>query len=148
MAASFTTIIQLEGKTATGFRVPADAVATLGSGKRPKVLVTIGTHTYRSTIAVYGDEYFLPLNASNRAAAGVKSGDEVQVVLECDTTDRFVDVPKQLAAALDGHPGARVAFSRLSYTKQRERVEAVTSAKREDTRERRIAKIIAELTDA
>ena len=37
----FTTTIELGGKTATGFRVPADIVAALGKGKKPPVTVTI-----------------------------------------------------------------------------------------------------------
>ena len=40
MTVRFRTGIQLEGKTATGFRVPAEVVGALGRGKRPPVLVT------------------------------------------------------------------------------------------------------------
>ncbi|MGH3683138.1 MAG: DUF1905 domain-containing protein, partial [Natronosporangium sp.] len=50
----FRTVIELGGKTATGFRVPSEVVEALGAGKKPKVRVTIGSHTYRSTVAVYG----------------------------------------------------------------------------------------------
>ncbi|MET1231561.1 MAG: DUF1905 domain-containing protein, partial [Candidatus Limnocylindrales bacterium] len=62
----FRTTIQLEGKTATGFRVPVEIVEALGTGKRPPVRVTIGPHVYRSTVAAYGDVYMLPLSAENR----------------------------------------------------------------------------------
>ena len=51
----FRTTIQLEGRTATGFRVPPEVVAGLGGGKRPAVTVTIRGHTYRSTVAACGD---------------------------------------------------------------------------------------------
>ena len=57
-----------------------------------------------------------------------------------------VEVPEDLAVALDAHPGARSAFDALSFSKQRERAFAVASAKRPETRERRVAKIIEELT--
>ena len=50
----FRTTIELHGKTATGFQVPPEVVAALGSGKRPAVLVTIGGHSYRSTVAPMG----------------------------------------------------------------------------------------------
>lgn len=43
--------IELFGKTATGLRVPEEVVAGLGRRNRPPVRVTIGTHTYRSTVA-------------------------------------------------------------------------------------------------
>lgn len=144
---TFTTQIELGGKTATGFQVPADVVEAMGAGKRPKVLVTIGPHTYRSTVAVYSGAFMLPLNADNRRAAGVEAGDTVQVTLAPDTEERRVEVPAELATAFEAHPGTKTAFEALSFTRQREHAQAVTSAKQEATRERRIAKIIAELTE-
>ena len=47
----FRTTLQLAGRTATGFRVPEEAVQALGRGKRPPVLVTINGYTYRNTVA-------------------------------------------------------------------------------------------------
>ncbi|MGW6621767.1 DUF1905 domain-containing protein [Nocardia sp. NPDC055002] len=142
----FTTQIELGGKTATGFRVPADVVEALGGGKRPRVVVTIGPHTFRSTVAVYGGEFMVPLNASNREAAGVSAGDTAEVTVELDREDRTVEVPDDLAQALEQRPGSTAAFAALSYSKQRERVQSVTEAKRAGTRATRIAKIVTELT--
>ena len=65
----FRTTIELGGVTATGFEVPAEVVDALGTGKKPPVRVSIGGHTYRSTVAVMGGRYLLPLSAENRAAA-------------------------------------------------------------------------------
>lgn len=141
---SFETEIELGGKTATGFAVPGNVIESLGQGKKPKVLVTINGHTYRSTVAVYAGVYMLPLNAINRQATRVQAGDRVTVSLALDTDKRSVTVPDELTTALT-HSGLRAQFDALSYSKQRERAEAVGSAKRDATRERRIAKIIAEL---
>ncbi|WP_330275284.1 YdeI/OmpD-associated family protein [Lentzea sp. NBC_00516] len=143
---TFTTPIELAGKTATGLRVPADVVDALGQGKKPRVAVTIGVHTYRSTVAVYGGDFMLPLSAANREAAGVAAGDTVEVTLEPDLAERTVEVPDDLAAALDQHPAVRAAFTALSYSNQRQRAEAVAAAKQPETRARRIEKIIAELS--
>ncbi|MFI6094880.1 YdeI/OmpD-associated family protein [Lentzea sp. NPDC051213] len=143
---TFTTLIELNGKTATGFRVPKDVVEALGQGKKPKVRVTIGAHTYRSTVAVYGGDFMLPLSAANREAAGVGAGDTIEVTLESDLAERTVELPDDLAAALDRHPAARAAFTALSYSNQRQRAEAVAAAKQPETRARRIEKIIAELS--
>ncbi len=74
-ATTFRTFVLLGGKTATGIRVPPDVVVGLGSGKKPAVRVTVGGHTYRSTVAVMGGEFMIPLNAQNRTAAGVTAGD-------------------------------------------------------------------------
>lgn len=47
----FRATLESSGKTATGIQIPADIVEALGSGKRPAVRITIGGHTYRSTVA-------------------------------------------------------------------------------------------------
>ena len=142
-----TTIQQAEGLDATGIRVPVDVMAALGTQKRPKVKVTLNSeYTYRSTVAPYaGDVYMLPLSKEHRAAAGVKAGDEVEVTLELDTEPRTVDVPDDLKAALSEKKGALEAFEAASFTRRKEYVRQVTEAKAQETRERRIAKIVAEL---
>lgn len=147
MKATFTTtVVQAEGKNATGLRVPAEAVAALGSHKRPKVTVTLNGYTYRSTVAAYGDVFMLPLSAEHREAAGVKAGDQVEVLIELDQEPRMVDLPDDLAAALAEHPGARTVFDALSYSARKEHVRQVETAKVPETRLRRIAAIVAKLT--
>jgi hypothetical protein len=143
---TFTTTVLQGGKTATGLEVPPDVVASFGAGKRPAVTVTIGAHTYRSTVAVMGGKFMLPLSAENRQAAGVAAGDEVTVTLAADTAPRVVEVPADLASALADVPSARATFEALSYSNQRRHVLAVEGAKAAATRERRIAGVLAELT--
>jgi len=142
----FRATIRLEGKTATGIEVPPEVVEALGGGKRPPVRVTIGSHSYRSTVAPYGGVFMLPLAAEHREAAGVTAGDEVEVELTLDTEPREVTVPSDLTAALDAVPGARRAFDVLSYTNRKEIVRAVEEAKAAETRTRRIQKSVTELT--
>jgi len=142
----FRTVVELGGKTTTGLRVPPEVVTTLGRGQRPTVRVTIGGHTYRSTVAPYRGESFLPLSAENRSAAGVAVGDEVDVDVERDTEPRVVVVPPDLAAALDADPAARRALDPLSHSNQRRHVLTVESAKAAETRQRRIDKLVAELS--
>jgi hypothetical protein len=139
----FTTTIQLEGRTATGFSVPPEVVEALGQGrKRPPVTVTINGYTYRSTVAAYGDVFMLPLAAENRAGAGVEAGDEVEVDLALDTAPREVEVPADLAAALAEEPEARAFFDGLSYSNRRSIVLNVEGTKNEETRRRRVAKAL------
>lgn len=141
----FTTTVELGGKTATGFAVPDEVVDALGSGKRPAVTVSIGGHTYRSTVAARGGRFMVPLSAENRTAAGVAAGDEVDVDLELDTAPRELVVPEDLAAALDASPTARTAFDALSYSNRQRHVLSVDGAKTDATRQRRIAKVVEEL---
>lgn len=146
MKTTFMTTVQKDDNVnATGLPVPAEAVAALGKGKKPPVKVTIGGHTYRSTVAAYGDVYMLPLSAENRTAAGVNAGDQVEVTLELDLEPRTVAVPDDLAAALAAKPGAAEAFAALSYSARKEFVRQVESAKAEETRTRRIASIVAKV---
>ncbi|GBG11044.1 hypothetical protein PAT3040_05823 [Paenibacillus agaridevorans] len=143
----FTTVIELGGKTATGFEVPAEAVEAFGQGKKPAVKVTIGGHTYRSTVAVYGGKYMLPLSAENRNAAGVAAGDEVDVALELDTEPRELEVPADFAVALGRVPAARTFFEGLSYSNKRRIVLQIEGAKTEETRIRRIDKAVLSLRE-
>ena len=141
----FRTTIELGGKTATGLRVPAEVVAELGAGKRPPVRVTIGGHTYRSTVAAYGDVFMLPLSAENRAAAGVAAGDEVDVDVALDAAPREVEVPPDFAEALAAAPDAHRFFDGLSYSQRRWFVLGIEGAKTDETRRRRIEKAVARL---
>lgn len=143
----FRAIVELHGKTATGIQVPPEVVESLGSGKRPAVRVTIGGHSYRSTVAPMGGVYLLPLSAEHRNAAGLAAGDEVDVDLELDTAPREVTLPPDFAAALDAEPEARRFFEALSYSNQRRQVLAIEDAKTDETRRRRIAKAVTALAD-
>ena len=75
----FEAVLKLEGKTATGIEVPPEVVQSLGSSKKPAVKVRLGSYVYRSTIAVRGDKFMLPVSADHRQVAGLKAGDQVSV---------------------------------------------------------------------
>lgn len=144
----FRATIQLRGKTATGIQVPAEIVAGLGSSKRPPVHVIIGNYTYRSTVAVMGGEYMLPVSAENRQGAGVGAGDEVDVDIELDTEPREVTVPPDFMEALDRDADARRFFDGLSYSNKLRHVLSIEDAKTPETRERRIAKAVGMLAES
>ena len=141
----FDATIRLAGKSATGIPVPDAVVAQLGSGKRPAVVVTINGFSYRSTVASVRGEFMLPLSAERREAAGVAAGDEVEVALELDTAPRVVEVPADLAAALDGDPVAKAAFEKLAYSHQLAHVLSVEGTKNSETRRRRVDKAVVKL---
>ncbi len=146
MKATFTTtILKAEGLNATGISVPPQVIASLGTQKKPKVKVSFNGYTYRTTVAAYGDVFMLPISQEHRAAAGVNAGDQVEVTLELDTEPRVVEVPADLAAALAQKPGATAAFDALNYSTRKEHARQVEDAKTQETRERRIAGIVAKL---
>jgi hypothetical protein len=141
-----TTILQA-GKTATGIQIPDKVVEALGSSRRPAVIVTINGYTYRSTVAVVNGSFMVGVSADNRAAAGVKGGDEVDVEVDLDTAPREIAVPADFAAALDADPEARRTFESLSYSNKSFHVLPITGAKSDETRQRRIAKSVALLRE-
>jgi Bacteriocin-protection, YdeI or OmpD-Associated/Domain of unknown function (DUF1905) len=136
----------VEGGTATYFEVPLDIPELYGRA-RPPVRVTIGGHTYRSTIAVYGGRYFLPLNRANRTAAGVAAGQRVTVEIDVDDEPRTIEVPEDLREALAADPEAAAAYEEMSYSHRKEYVDWISEAKRADTRRRRVAGAIERLRD-
>lgn len=140
----FTATVELGGKTATGIEVPEQVVTALDRGLRPAVVVTIGTHSYRSTVARMGGRFLVPLSAENRAAAGVTAGDTVEVELLADDEPRVVEVPADLAEALAASD-VRVFFDGLAATHRREWVRWLSEAKRPATRATRLAATVAAL---
>jgi Bacteriocin-protection, YdeI or OmpD-Associated/Domain of unknown function (DUF1905) len=130
-----------------GLEVPQELVEALGEGKRPAVTITINGHSWRSRVAIMRGRYLLGLSNSNRQAAGVVTGDEVEVEVEFDPEPRAVAEPADFARALDADPLARAAYNRLPYGLKLQRVRAIESAKKPETRRRRIEKAIATLRD-
>jgi bacteriocin resistance YdeI/OmpD-like protein/uncharacterized protein DUF1905 len=143
----FRATVEQSGKTATGIRVPDEVVAGLGAGNRPAVRVTIGGHTYRSTVASMGGVFMIGVSAENRAGAGVSAGDEVDVDIELDTAPREVTVPPDLAKALDRDAAARRTFDGLSYSNKQWHVLSIEGAKTAETRQRRIDKSVGILRE-
>ncbi len=141
----FTPPFYQSGKNTAGIQVPEEIVENLGAGKRPLVRVTIKKYTYRSAIAVMGGKFMVGVSAKNRKAAGVQGGEEVDVTLELDLKPRTVEVPKDLEAPLI-EAGTLEAFENSATSMKKEYVRQVEEAKAQETRERRIVKIVEKLS--
>ncbi|MFE1417091.1 YdeI/OmpD-associated family protein [Streptomyces sp. NPDC058746] len=128
-----------------GLVVPPEVVAALGEGSRPPVTITLNGHAWRSRVALLRGRHLIGLSHANREAAGVEIGEEVEVEVELDTEPRVVVEPADFAQALDEDPAARAAYDVLTYSRKREHVRAIESAKKPETRRRRIEKAIATL---
>ncbi len=143
MSETFRATIIQSGKTACGIQVPEVVVEALGGSKRPAVVITLDHYTYRSTIAPMGGEWWVGVNSDHRAASGLKAGDEVQVTLELDTAPRELEIPPELAAALNADPVARAFFDGLSYSNRRVFTLSVEGTSNPETKARRVHKAIA-----
>ena len=141
---TFRTTILKTGKNTAGIEVPEEIIEKLGSSKRPLVRVTLKKYTYRSAVAVMGGKFMIALSAANRQAAGVQGGDEIEVTIELDLEPRTVEIPKDLKAALI-KASAIEAFENSAPSMRKEYVRQVEEAKAQETRERRISKIVEKL---
>lgn len=74
-----------------------------------------------------------------------KAGDTVHVTIMKDVEPRTVDVPEDFAASLDANPEAKAFYGSLSYTNQKAYATWVAGAKKQETREKRIAEAVAKL---
>ncbi len=133
---TFTTTIVRDGSMCF-IPVTFDPKSVFGRVRAP-VRVTLNGFTYRSTIAAMGGPPCVPLRRSNREAAGLEGGETLEVTLTLDTATRTVTAPADFVRALKKAPPAWDRWQELSYSHQREHVEAVEQAKKADTRLRRI----------
>ena len=119
--------------------IPFDPREVFGEA-RPPVRGTVNGYPFRGRIAKYGGRYMLGFRRELREGAGIAEGDTIDLDVELDTEPREVEVPPDLASALDDE--TRAAFERMSYSHRKDYVDWITEAKRPETRERRVAKAI------
>ena len=126
--------------------VPFDVEAAFGK-KRVKVIATLDGIPYRGSLVRMGTTcHLLPVLKEIRRQLGKSIGDQLAVTLEEDTQPRQVEIPPDLRAALDGAPAALTFFQQLSYTHQKEYVQWVEEAKRPETRQKRIQRMVEMLS--
>ena len=105
---------------------------------RAPVRVTLNGYTYRSTIAAMGGPPCIPLRRSHREAAGLEGGETIDVRVDLDTDKREIKPPADFVKALKAGAPAWERWRELSYSHQREYVEAIEAARKAETRARRI----------
>jgi hypothetical protein len=115
---------------------------------RVPVKVTLNGFTFRSTIAAMGGPPCIPLRRSNREAAGLEGTETLMVRLDVDNEPRVVAPPSDLVRALKASPSQWKRWEELSYSHQREFVDAIAAAKKPETRARRIGRAVEEIRTA
>jgi hypothetical protein len=126
--------------------LPPEILAAMDRGTRFRVRGRFNGVEFRSsTMPTGGGRACLGVHKATREAAGARFGDSVCVEFEVDDTPREVVVPAELAAVLDAQPVLRAAFNRLASSRRSELADGVAEAKRPETKQRRIARIVEEL---
>ena len=139
---TFRATIQNAGGGGAYVEVPFDVEKVFGS-KRPKVKAMIEGIPYRGTLMRMGSEcHILGVLKDIREQIGKSFGDEVTVTVEPDTEPRVIEIPKDLMKELKEDKEAKAFFDKLSYTHQKEYIRWVEEAKKQETRQNRIAKTI------
>lgn len=139
---TFKAVIQNAGGGGAFVEVPFDVEKEFGS-KKPKVKALIEGIPYRGTLVRMGSDcHLLLVLKSIREQAGKTFGDEIKVTVEPDTDERVVEIPPELKKAFRADKDAKAFFDTLSYTHRREYVMWINEAKKEETRQNRIAKTI------
>ena len=144
---TFTATIENAGGGGAFVRIPFDVEEVYGK-KRVPVKASIDGQPYRGTLVRMGEPFhILIILKAIREKIGKDFGDEVEIMLAEDKEERKVSIPPDLKSALEKDPAAKTAFQKLSYSHQKEHVNAILDAKRPETRQRRILKTLSMLTE-
>ncbi|MFV1981066.1 MAG: YdeI/OmpD-associated family protein, partial [Rhodothermia bacterium] len=143
---SFSTVIYQIGQNRC-IDVPAEAVAGRGENTVPIVL-TVGGRSVATNLISRGDARFrVFVNSHLRKAAGADTGDTIDVEIRLDLSSREPEIPEILRTALDDSTWAMSTFRQLTINQRREIVQFAKDAKAEDTRARRVIRIMEVLED-
>lgn len=130
------------------FIVPFSVEDAFGSKALTLVKGTIDGYPYRSSVFPLGDgTHYMVVNREIREAIGKLEGGHLLVTMEVDTEKRVVEVPDDFQSLLAENEQARQFFEKLSYTHQKEYVDWIVEAKRQETRQRRMDKAVEMLSD-
>lgn len=139
---TFTATILNAGGGGAFVEVPFDVEQAFGA-KKPKIKATFEGVPYRGILSRMGMDYhILIILKSIREQIGKSFGDKVKITVELDTEPRVIEVPKDVMKELKQHKDAKTFFDTLSYSHKREYVMWINEAKRDETRQNRIVKMI------
>jgi hypothetical protein len=126
--------------------VPPDVIEKLGGKGRIAIRATFDGVPYRGSIVRMGGAMMLGVTKGIMEQAGVDVGDTLRVVVENDDAPREVPVPAELTAAFRRNARTRRAWDALSYTARKEHAASIESAKKPETRARRVEKVLDSLS--
>ena len=121
---------------------PVDVSDYFGTRGRVPVRGTINGFPFRSSLMPCGGPHLMPVNKALRAGAGAQPGDTVEVVMERDLEERTVEAPPELEKQLAKSEKARERWDSLSFTHKKEMANCIRNAKQEETKKRRLAKVL------
>lgn len=121
---------------------PVDVFEYFGTHGRIPVRGTINGFAFRSSLMPCGGPHMMPVNKALCKGAGAQPGDVVDVVMERDVEERTVDPPAELRKELAKSKKAMEQWESLAFTHKKEMAISISGAKQEETRKRRLAKVM------
>jgi len=121
---------------------PVDVPEFFGTRARIPIRGTINGYPFRSSLMPCGGRHMMPVNSTLCRGAGVRPGDHVEVVMERDEEKRTVDAPPLLQKELAKNKAALANWEKLSFTHKKEMAQSILGAKQEETRTRRLTKVM------
>lgn len=136
-----------DGKDATYIEVPLDIEKEFGV-KRLKVKVKFDNVEYRGSVVRMGLPcYMIGITKEIRSKIGKSFGDKISVELEKDDEERKIELPEDFKEMLILNEKSYEFYESLSYSHQRKYFQWITSAKKEETRMKRIEEAIKKLEE-
>jgi hypothetical protein len=137
------TLHKQPNNNATFIEFPFNVETEFGVRGQVKVHALFDGVAYRGSLAKMGHHcHILGVTREIREQLGKPPGDLIEVVLWKDEQPRVVEIPEYFSDVLASEPDLAAYFKTLSYTHQKEYVVWITSAKKEDTRQRRMEKAL------
>jgi hypothetical protein len=121
---------------------PVDVIEYFGTRARVPIRGTINGFPFRSSLMPMGGSHMMPVNKTLCQGAGVMPGDIVDVVMERDAEERSVEAPPELKKELAKSKAAQKRWDELAFTHKKEMAISIFGAKRDETKKRRLAKVI------
>ncbi len=129
----------MPGKAWTFVTLPPAASARLGTRGRIAVEGTINGHRFRTSAFPDGKgSHQLMVNAEMRRGAGAEQGHVAHFALRAADDEVVVEVPEDLRKALAKRKAAQAQFQAITAKARAEWVRWITTAKRTETRKRRV----------
>lgn len=125
--------------------LPPFSPQALGKGRKP-VTANLNGKAYRSSVFPEDKtRQYMVINAEMRAEAKLSHRQVIAASLIPDREPRSVELPADLAHALDAEPEAKARFARLAVSHQREYVQWIEEARKPETRARRIRETLKKI---
>jgi hypothetical protein len=135
------------GKGGAYIEFPYDVEKEFGTKGRVKVRCFFNNAEYRGSLVKMGTEcHIIGITKEIRKSIGKDIGDMINVKILKDEEERIIEIPGILEKILRKDKKLFEAYNKLSYTNKKEIYGQLTGAKKPETANSRLHKILSELS--